>query len=123
MKTGEVLVVDDNPQNLKLVYVLLSGEGYDVRTANDAEQTMALLETCHPALIIMDVQLPGIDGLELTRRLRSDSRYCDIVVIALSAYAAASDRDRAMAAGCADYLVKPVDIDALVRVVADCMRA
>ena len=67
-----ILIVDDNPHNLKLARVLLVGEGYDARTAVDAEQALTLLETFMPRLILMDIQLPGMDGLELTRRLKAE---------------------------------------------------
>lgn len=79
MSTPAILIVDDNPTNLKLVRVLLTGEGYDVRTAADAEEAVEALKTFQPALILMDLQLPGIDGLELTRRLKTDPAKRDIV--------------------------------------------
>ncbi|MBL9039004.1 MAG: response regulator, partial [Archangium sp.] len=71
MSDGPILVVDDNPTNLKLARVLLVGEGYRVETANDAEEALQLLERIQPRLILMDLQLPGMDGLELTRRLKA----------------------------------------------------
>jgi two-component system cell cycle response regulator DivK len=104
-----ILVVDDNPVNLKLTRVLLSSEGYAVRTANDAEEALAMLETLTPDLILMDIQLPGLDGLELTRILKRDPVRRDIVVIALTAYAMKGDEERARAAGCDDYITKPID--------------
>src|SRR5207248_103971 len=81
------IVVDDSPVNLKLARVLLLCEGYDVRVAPDAEQALKLLETFAPALILMDIQLPGMDGLELTRRLKSSPATRAIRIIALTAYA------------------------------------
>src|SRR5262245_60709752 len=72
MATNSILIVDDNPVNLKLVRILLAGEGYAVRTAADAEEALQVLKESNPELILMDVQLPGIDGLELTRRLKMD---------------------------------------------------
>jgi CheY-like chemotaxis protein len=108
--TGEtILIVDDNPLNLKLVNVLLVGEGYDVRTANDAEEVLELLRECHPQLILMDVQLPGIDGLELTRRLKADPATRDIAITGLTAYAMKGDEKRIRDAGCDGYIPKPID--------------
>ena len=104
-----ILIVDDNPLNLKLVNVLLVGEGYDVRTANDSEEVLQLLRECHPQLILMDIQLPGIDGLELTRRLKADPATRDIAVIGLTAYAMKGDEKRIRAAGCDGYIPKPID--------------
>ncbi|HTE56002.1 MAG TPA: response regulator [Kofleriaceae bacterium] len=119
MAGDPILIIDDNPHNLKLARVVLSGEGYDVRTASDAEQAIELLASFAPRLILMDIQLPGMDGLELTRRLKADDAYRHIVIIALTAYAMKGDEEKARAAGCDDYIAKPVDIDALVREVSD----
>ena len=118
-----ILIVDDNPHNLKLARVVLSQEGHDVRTASDAEQALELLEEFHPRVVLMDIQLPGMDGLELTRRLKADPARRDIVIIALTAYAMKGDEEKARAAGCDGYLSKPVDIDELGRAVADALAA
>lgn len=117
--SGEpVLIVDDNAVNLKLARVLLRSAGYDVRTAADAEQALATLTTFQPRLILMDLQLPGIDGLELTRRLKADPRTRDIVIVALTAYAMKGDQAKAREAGCDGYLTKPIDTRAFPSVVA-----
>lgn len=108
-----VLVVDDNPQNLKLARVLLQSEGYEVHTAVDAEDALARLEAITPALILMDLQLPGMDGLELTRRLKADPERRDMIIIALTAYAMVGDEERALEAGCDGYITKPIDTRAL----------
>lgn len=113
-----ILVVDDNPQNLKLVRVLLAIEGYDVRTAVDAEQAVTVLSAFDPRLILMDVQLPGMDGLTLTRRLKADSVHRDIVIVALTAYAMKGDEERALAAGCDGYIAKPIDTVSLTATIA-----
>jgi two-component system, cell cycle response regulator DivK len=112
-----VLVVDDNSQNLKLVRVLLRTEGYDVRTAVDAEEALGELEAFTPRLILMDLQLPGMDGLELTRKLKADPARRNITIIALTAYAMKGDEEKARAAGCDDYVAKPIDIETLPRMV------
>lgn len=118
MTAAPILVVDDNPQNLRLARLILRSAGHDVRTAADAEQAMAAVEAGAPALIVMDLQLPGVDGLELTRRLKADPRWCRIQILALTAYAMKGDEERALAAGCDGYLAKPTDPDALPRTVA-----
>lgn len=114
-----VLVVDDNSQNLKLVRVLLSTEGYDVRTAVDAEEALGKLEQFMPRLILMDLQLPGMDGLELTRKLKADPVRRDIAIIAVTAYAMKGDEEKARAAGCDGYVAKPIDIETLPRMVRE----
>lgn len=116
-----ILIIDDNPANLKLARLLLGGEGHDARTATDAEQAIRLLETFHPRLILMDIQLPGMDGLELTRRLKADPRTRHILIIALTAYAMRGDEERARAAGCDGYVAKPIDIHSLPTVIAECI--
>jgi two-component system, cell cycle response regulator DivK len=112
-RKGPILVIDDNPANLKLARVLLTAEGYNTRTAADAEQALKLLETFLPALILMDIQLPGMDGLELTKHLKATAATKHIVIIALTAYAMKGDEERARAAGCDDYIAKPFDIHTL----------
>jgi two-component system, cell cycle response regulator DivK len=114
MTSAPVLIVDDNATNLKLARVILSGEGYDVRTANDAEEALRVLEAFSPRLILMDIQLPGIDGLELTRRLKRDPQRSGIVIVALSAYAMKGDEEKALAAGCDGYITKPIEPDTLL---------
>jgi CheY-like chemotaxis protein len=117
--TGKsILVVDDNPQNLKLARVLLLTEGYEVQTAGDAEEALRILESFTPHLILMDLQLPGMDGLELTRRLKSDVARQRIIIIALTAYAMKGDREKALAAGCDAYVSKPIDTVELPKLIA-----
>jgi CheY-like chemotaxis protein len=113
-----VLIVDDNPTNLKLVAYLVKAQGYEVETASDAETALAAIATNRPRLILMDLQLPGIDGLELTRRLKADPSTREIKVIALTAYAMKGDHEKAIAAGCDDYVTKPIDTRALPQVIA-----
>ena len=108
--SGEpVLIVDDNPTNLKLIRVLLSAEGYEVRTAANAKEAFQILDEFHPRLILMDIQLPDIDGLTLTRQLKNDPRTRDITIIALTAYAMKGDDAQAYASGCSGYISKPID--------------
>lgn len=104
-----ILIVDDNPANLKLIRVLLTAEGYVVRVAGDAEEALAVLAEFRPRLILMDLQLPGMDGLTLTRRLKSDPEQRDIAILALTAYAMKGDEEKAREAGCDGYVTKPID--------------
>jgi two-component system cell cycle response regulator DivK len=117
--SGEaILIVDDNATNLKLARVLLQGEGYAVRTATDAEDALRQLATYSPRLILMDIQLPGMDGLQLTQMLKSDVSTRAIVILALTAYAMKGDEEKARAAGCDGYVTKPIDIDSLPQLIA-----
>ena len=104
-----ILIVDDNAVNLKLVRVLLAKEGYETRTASDANEALLVLQTFTPRLILMDLQLPGMDGLQLTRQLKADPRTKDIVIVALTAYAMKGDEEKSKAAGCDGYITKPID--------------
>ena len=114
-----ILIVDDNPANLKLARVLLTGEGFEVRTAADAHEALAVLESFRPRMILMDLQLPGMDGFELTRRLKASPAHREVIILALTAYAMKGDEDKARAAGCDGYISKPIDTRSLPNVVAD----
>ena len=114
-----ILIVDDNAVNLKLARVILSLEGYAVHTAADAEEALELLKDFRPKLILMDIQLPGMDGLQLTRLLKADPATRDIIVIALTAYAMKGDDLKVLAAGCDAYVTKPIDLDSLPALVAN----
>jgi two-component system, cell cycle response regulator DivK len=113
MPNEAILIVDDNAANLKLARLLLKAEGHDARTAIDAEQALKLLETFKPGLILMDIQLPGMDGLTLTQKLKADPDTRGIVIVALTAYAMKGDEERARAAGCDGYIAKPIDVNTL----------
>lgn len=115
---SRVLIVDDNPTNLKLVSYLVKSHGHDVATASDAEAALDSIANQRPTLILMDLQLPGIDGLELTRRLKADPATRSIPIIALTAYAMKGDLEKALAAGCDDYVTKPIDTRTLPDVIA-----
>src|ERR1039458_1149701 len=109
MAGESILIVDDTPVNLKLTRILLVNEGYKVMTAASGEEALELLRSFHPALILADVQLPGIDGLELTRRIKRNEATRDITVVALTAFAMKGDEQRAAEAGCDGYITKPID--------------
>lgn len=118
MSQESILIVDDNAQNLKLARVLLTCHGYKVTTAVDAEQALDALSSLTPRVILVDLQLPGMDGFELTRRLKADPRTRDIIIIAVTAYAMKGDAERAHAAGCDGYVSKPIDTKALPLLIA-----
>jgi CheY-like chemotaxis protein len=109
MAGEQILVVDDTPINLKLTRILLLDEGYQVLTASSADEAIGLLRTHHPQLVLADIQLKGVDGLQLTRRIKRDEATRDITVIALTAFAMAGDEGRAFDAGCDGYITKPID--------------
>jgi CheY-like chemotaxis protein len=106
---ADILMVDDHPGNLKLLSFILEKLGYGVCIAKDAEQALAILKEARPRLILMDLQLPGMDGLELTRRLKADPVYRDIPIVAVTASAMKGDEQKAAAAGCDGYVTKPID--------------
>ena len=108
-----ILIVDDTPVNLKLTRILLVNEGYKVLTAASAEEALELLRSYRPDLILADIQLPGMDGLEMTRRIKGDQRTQGITVVALTAFAMKGDEQKALDAGCDGYITKPIDTRAL----------
>jgi CheY-like chemotaxis protein len=110
MNAPRILVVDDNAMNIDLVSFLLAADAMEVESAVDATQASALIAAQHPDLILMDIQLPGVDGLELTRRLKADPATRHIVVVALTAYAMKGDEERMRAAGCDGYIAKPIEV-------------
>lgn len=110
--TYVILVVEDNERNLKLLRDVLEYAGYDVRVARTAEDGIILAVSEPPDLVLMDLQLPGIDGLEALRRLREGPRTADIPVVAVTAQAMKDDRERALAAGFNGYIEKPISVRA-----------
>lgn len=113
MASEPVLVVDDVDVNLKLLAMLLTSRGYRVRTATSAEDAIEILATYRPALVLVDIRLPGMSGLELARRLRADAVHARVVIIAVTANAMKGDREAALEAGCDAYVTKPIDTRAL----------
>ena len=109
MANETVLVIEDNEMNMKLVRSLLQIGKYSVLEAVDAESGIQLAREHHPDLILMDIQLPGMDGLTATREIRNDPAAKDISVVALTSYAMEGDEEKAMDAGCAGYIAKPID--------------
>ena len=105
-----MLVVDDNALNLELVTFVLDAAGIDVACATHAAQALALIPTFRPALILMDIQMPGVDGVMLTQQLKADPATRSVVIVAFTAYAMKGDDAKMRAAGCDFYLSKPIDV-------------
>jgi len=109
MANNSVLIVEDTPVNLKVMRVLLTRQGFDVRTATTAEEALQVLREFTPRIVLTDIQLPGMDGLDLIRRLKSDPSTHDTIVLAVTAFAMKGDEMRAFEAGCDGYVTKPID--------------
>jgi two-component system cell cycle response regulator DivK len=110
----KILLVEDNEMNRDMLSRRLQKQGYEIAIAVDGEEGLAKAKSEAPALILMDMSLPGIDGWEATRRLKAEQQTESIPVIALTAHAMADDRDKAMAAGCDDFDTKPVELPRLL---------
>jgi len=111
---AKILLVEDNEMNRDMLSRRLQKKGYDVVMAVDGEQGVAMAETQAPALVLMDMSLPGLDGWEATRRLKAAAATRAIPVIALTAHAMAGDREKALAAGCDDFDTKPIELERLL---------
>jgi len=118
-----VLIVDDNAMNIDLVSFVLDAGGFKVESVQDPRLAVAHIAQSRPDVILMDVQMPGIDGLELTRRLKSDPATRDIVVVAFTAYAMKGDEARLRSAGCDAYVSKPIDVATFAQTVRSHLRA
>lgn len=119
MAGERILVIDDNPANVKLVAFVLRAHGFEVSSAQSAPQALAAIAAQAPQLVLMDVQLPGTDGLTLTRQLRADPSTRSLLIIAFTAYAMRGDEAKALEAGCDGYLTKPIDTATFAQRVAD----
>jgi CheY-like chemotaxis protein len=117
-----VLIVDDNQMNLKMERLVLELEGYQVQIAKNASEVWVVLENFHPRLILMDFGLPGLDGVELTRQLRKNPEYKNLVILLLSSYDQKGDEEKALAAGCDGYIHKPIDTLAFPATVESFLR-
>lgn len=110
----KILVVEDNTANRYLIQFLLEQEGYKVIEASSGEEGVALALKEKIDLVLMDIQLPGIDGLETTRRIRQSEAGRDVPIIAVTSYAMIGDREKVLEAGCTAYLEKPIDPDTIL---------
>ena len=104
-----ILIIEDNPTNMKLALTVLGTAGHDVITATNAETGLVLARERHPDLILIDIQLPGMDGLAATGQLKGDAVTRAIPVVAITALAMKGDQERILAAGCDGYVAKPLD--------------
>lgn len=119
---AKILLVEDNEMNRDMLSRRMSRRGYEVITANDGEQGVNLALTTIPDLILMDMSLPGLDGWEATRLIKTSPDTSSIPIIALTAHAMSTDREKAVQAGCDDFDTKPVEIDRLLIKIDDCLR-
>lgn len=106
----KILVVEDNPLNMELLKDILEAQGYQIVQAFNSEEALTLLKVAKPDLIVMDIQLPGMDGLTLTRLLKEKEGFKNIPIVAVTAHTMKGDREKALAAGCNGYVSKPINI-------------
>ena len=123
MSAPRVLIVDDNPMNVTLAHVVLSADGFEVESATDAQEAIQLVSFCRPELILMDIQLPGVDGLELTRQLKAEPSTRQIVIVAFTSFAMQGDEEKIRAAGCNGYISKPIDVNSFAAQVRSLLPA
>ncbi|HPO12464.1 MAG TPA: response regulator [Candidatus Hydrogenedentes bacterium] len=109
-----VLVIEDNEQNLYLVTFMLEKSGYEVVPARDGQEGIELAGRITPILILLDIQLPGMDGYQVARALRSNPALDQVPIVAVTSYAMVGDRERALAAGCSGYIEKPINPETFV---------
>ncbi len=117
-----ILIVEDNDSNMKLFRDVLSAHGYDAACAESGAQALEMVREVDPALIVLDVQLPDVSGLDVTRWIRADPALRDIPILAVTAFAMKGDSERIMAAGCDAYLAKPIGIDQFMKSVETHLR-
>lgn len=110
MSAPRVLIVDDNAMNVTIAEIVLLAENFEVETAADGREAIQKVRSFGPDLILMDIQMPGIDGLEVTRRLKADHAAKHIRIVAFTAFAMRGDEAKMRAAGCDGYLSKPIDV-------------
>jgi len=115
----KILIVEDNPQSMRLMEMLLRSKGYTLFKAMDGEEALNMVARERPDLVMMDIQLPKMNGLEVTRRLREDPAFSHTPIIAVTAYSMKGDRERVLEAGCDAYLSKPINTRELPRMVAE----
>ena len=111
---AKVLVIEDNEQNLYLITFLLNYHGYEVIQARDGLTAIQVAMETKPDLILLDIQLPEMDGYTVASRFRSESAFADVPIIAVTSYAMVGDRERSIEAGCTGYIEKPIDPDTFI---------
>jgi len=115
---GKILVIEDNEQNRYLTTFLLDRHGYEVLTASSGEIGIEMAREALPCLILLDIQLPAMDGYSVARELRKDPRLANIPIVAVTSYAMSGDREKAMAAGCSGYIEKPINPETFISEIA-----
>lgn len=121
--TIKILIVEDNELNLDMLSRRLQRKGYEIISAIDGEKGVSMARAENPDLILMDLSLPVLDGYDATRQLKSDPETSAIPIIALTAHAMVGDREKAVAAGCDDYEVKPIDLPRLLEKIERLVKA
>lgn len=120
--SARILIVEDNPQNMRLLEMVLRAKNYTLLKATDGEEALAMAIREHPDLIIMDIQLPKMNGLEVTRKLRETPAFSHTPIIAITAYAMKGDREMVIESGCNAYLSKPINTRELPEMIAEMLR-
>ena len=118
----KILYIEDNEQNLYLVTFILEKSGYDVASATDGQEGIDLAATIKPDLILLDIQLPKMDGYAVARHLRANPALAEIPIVAVTSYAMAGDRDKALSAGCNGYIEKPINPDTFMQQVEEHLK-
>jgi CheY-like chemotaxis protein len=117
--THKVMIVEDNPMNMRLIEMILKSDDYVLLKATDGEEALAIAAIDHPDLVLMDIRLPKLNGLEVAKRLKKNVQLNHIPIIALTAHAMKGDMEKAMEAGCDSYVSKPIDTRQLPKLVAN----
>jgi len=115
---ASVVIIEDNERNMRLMRLLLRPQGYTLHEATSGQEALDLLRVIVPDIILVDIQLPDIDGLEITRQLRQDPRFASTPIVALTAYAMPGDRELFLRAGCSGYVAKPIDTRVFPSIIA-----
>ena len=123
MTTARILLVEDNPMNRRVIEFILKAQGYTVIEARDGQEALEMLKDVAPDLILMDLQLPGLDGFSATRMIKGNPATKHVPVVALTAYAMSGDAERAREAGCDGYITKPIDPDDFPQIVATYLKS
>jgi len=118
-----VLIVDDNPLNVTLARAILIAGGFEVESAADAREAVQRIDAMRPELILMDIQLPGVDGLELTRQIKAEPSTRHIVIVAFTAFAMRGDEAKMRAAGCDGYVSKPIEVNRFAEQIREFLRS
>ena len=121
--THKVLIVEDNPMNMRLIEMILKSDDYVLLKAIDGEEALAIAAIDRPDLVLMDIRLPKVNGLEVAKRLKKNSALSHIPIIALTAHAMKGDEEKAIEAGCDSYVSKPIDTQQLPRLVASMLSS